>query len=145
MQLEYILFKKVTTVDCALRSMAPLTMNTWLGLQYQEWFPYCQVGPESNQTTVGYHQHMGATTALLGMSCHVGHCCGSQTSQLGRAMDWFPPLAAFTIPEGSQGVGFYASYCSNTPSVVSLAIEVYFQLLGGKQGLLQKKYIVLEI
>lgn len=34
----------------------------------------------------------------LGIYYHAGYCCGSQMQQLGRTIDYFPPLIAWIAP-----------------------------------------------
>lgn len=60
-------------------------------------------GLKSYQRGVGYLQGMCTTTALLGLSCHAGHC-GSRAAQLSRSVGYFPPLEVCMVPEAFSSV-----------------------------------------
>lgn len=65
---------------------------------------------------VGYHQDESVTIKPLRITCHAGHCCHSEVSQLGRMIDGFPPLGPYVVPSstmqaGPQGEGFWVRFC----------------------------------
>ena len=76
-----------------------------------------------------------------GVSGHADHCGGSQASQLGGTIDYFPSLAACIAPSGTMKAssqrGAFRSHPAHILSVLflkcTLSLARVLQPLGGNQ------------
>lgn len=93
-------FSKVEECCSPSRFMTSPATGSWGCFYHQAWFTTCWAGLKSNQTAVGYLQDTSITS--LGKPCNVAWSSwGSQASQLGSSVGFFPPLEMYAVPSGA--------------------------------------------
>lgn len=112
-------------VGFPLRSMTSLALFNWLDFWY--WYNlFCQASLKLDGCWL---QDVSATTVSPVLSCHVGHFCGSWTSQLCRTVGWFCPLeacmATFQYHESQSSGGFGVRTSSGPPSPESEVYDIF--------------------
>lgn len=71
-------------IDCLVTGSLP---QKWC----QIWASIYEVGLKFNHRVISYSHDICATIISLGISGQAGHYCSSQSSQLGKANDYFSP------------------------------------------------------
>lgn len=94
-------------------TMTLLTPGTWLGFQYQAWFPSWQLGCKSNYTAVVWQHYKSATVRTF---MHILPCWSflwfigftAEKDSLIASLPWKFPWILFseTVEAGPQGRGF---------------------------------------